>query len=80
MMKRFSRLTMAPVALAFFYLPFPQTADGYYIETGGFILPWIAAALVGVSVAIGIYWRRIKTFLGSRFRKDKNIMNDDDSI
>jgi len=78
-MKRFSRLTMAPVFFAFFYLPFPQTADGYYLETGGFIIPWIAAALGGISVAIGIYWRRIKTFFGSRFRKDKNLMKDDDS-
>ena len=79
-MKLFSRLTMSPVVPAFFYLTFPQTADGYYLETGGFILPWIAAALVGISVAIGIYWRRIKTFFGDRFRKDKDIMNDDDSI
>lgn len=79
-MKLFSRLPMSPVVPAFFYLTFPQTADDYYLETGGFILPWIAAALVGISVAIGIYWRRIKTFLGDRFRKDKDIMNDDDSI
>jgi len=70
-MKLFSRLTMSPVVFAFLCLPFPQTADDYYLETGGFILPWIAAALVGISVAIGIYWRRIKTFFGDRFRKDK---------
>jgi len=79
-MKRFSRLTMVPIVAAFFYLPFPQTADGHYLETGGFIVPWIAAALVGISVAIGIYWRKIKTFFGRHFGKDKNIMNDDDSI
>ena len=79
-MKWFSRLTIAPIVPAFFYLSFPQTADDYYLETGGFILPWIAAALVGASVAIGIYWRKIRTFLGGRFRKDKSNMNDDDSI
>ena len=78
-MKLFSRLAMSPVVFAFFYLPFPQTADDYYLETGGFILPWIAAALVGISVAIGIYWRKIKAFFGGRFRKEKSIMNDDDS-
>jgi hypothetical protein len=79
-MKWFSRLTIAPIVPAFFYLSFPQTADDYYLETGGFILPWIAAALVGMSVAIGIYWRKIRTFFGGRFRKDKSNMNDDDSI
>jgi hypothetical protein len=79
-MKWFSRLTRASIVPAFFYLSFPQTADDYYLETGGFILPWIAAALVGISVAIGIYWRKIKTFFGGRFRKDKSIMNDDDSV
>ena len=80
MMKRFSRLTMAPTVPAFFYLAFPQTGDGYYLETGGFIIPWLAAALVGISVAVGIYWGRIKAFFGSHFRKDKSIMHDDDSI
>jgi len=71
---------MVPVVPAFFYLILPQTADHHYLEAGGFILPWIIAALVGLSVAIGIYWRRIKTFFGRRFRKDKSIMSDDEPI
>ena len=79
-MKKFSPLGMASVVFAFFYLPFPQTANDYYLETGGFILPWIVAALVGVSVVIGIYWRKIKSFFARRFRKDRSIMNDDDSV
>jgi hypothetical protein len=79
-MKRFSRLTMAPAVPAFIYLTFPQAGGEYYLEVGGVILPWIAAAVVGISVAIGIYWRRIKAFLRGRFRKDRSIMNDDDSV
>ena len=79
MKKYFSLLITAPVIPVFFYLNFPQTTDDYYLETGGFILPWIAAALVGISVAIGIYWRKIKALFANRFRKDRSIMNDDDS-
>ena len=79
-MKCFSRLKVAPVVPAFIYLALPQTADAHYLETGGLIIPWIAAALVGISVAVGIYWRRIKAFFGGRFRKDKRIMNDRDSV
>ncbi len=38
-----------------------------YLESGGFIIPFIVSVLVGVSVAVRVYWRKI---IGL-FRRDK---------
>ena len=72
-MSRFTRMTMTPVIPAFLYVTFPQTADGYNLETGGSSLHMIAAALVGASFAFPVLQRIIKAFFGSRFQKDKTI-------
>ena len=78
-MKRLIRLIETPVVPAFFYFSFAKTADPQYLEIGGLILPWIIGALVGASVAIGFYWRKIRAFFSSRFQKGKSIEKDDDS-
>jgi len=78
-MKRFIHLIKIPVVPAIFFFTFPETADPHYLEIGGLILPWIIGALVGASVAIGFYWRKIRAFFGSRFQKGKSIEKDDDS-
>ncbi len=78
-MKWLTRLIKTPVVPAFFYFTFPETADPHYLDIGGVILPWIAAALVGASVAIGIYWGKIRAFFSSRFQKGKSIKKDDNS-
>ena len=74
-MKYIKRLTTTP---AIFFLTFPETADPYYLDIGGVILPWIIAALVGASATIVIYWRRIRAFFSSHFQKGKTIEKDND--
>jgi len=81
MMESFKRMMMTPVLPAFFYVGLPDAIDNsHYLETGGFIIPWIAAALIGASVAVRIYWGRIKGFLGGRFRRRGGIEKDDHSM
>lgn len=77
-MKCIMRMITTPNVLAFFYLTFPQTDDSYYIDASAPIIAWIAAAVVGISVALRIYWRKIRTFLSNRFQKDKDIRNGND--
>lgn len=79
-MEYLRRLISVPVLPAFICLTFPETTYSNYLDTGGFILPWIAAALVAASVAIGVYWRKLRTFISNRLRKDKSIEHDNDSI
>jgi hypothetical protein len=78
-MKYIKRLITTPAVPAIFFLTFPETADPYYLDIGGVILPFIIAALVGASTTIVIYWRKIKTFFNSHFRKGKSIEKDDDA-
>jgi hypothetical protein len=80
-MKYLTRLSNAPVAFAFLYVGFPETVgDSHYLETGGFIIPWIAAAAVGATVFGRIYWAKIKGFFGGRFAGRKSVEKDDDSV
>jgi len=74
-MKRFSRLTMAPVVLAFFYLPFPQTADHYYLDpgSGSIIIQVVIAVAVGGLFAVKLFWHRIKSFFRSVFSRGREI-------
>ena len=38
-----------------------------YLESGGFIIPFLVSALVGISVAVRVYWGKITGFF-SRWR------------
>jgi len=78
-MKYIKRLITTPAVPAIFFLTFPETADPHYLDIGGVILPWVIAALVGASVTIAMYWRKIKAFYSSHFRKGKSIEKDDDA-
>jgi hypothetical protein len=44
-----------------------------YIDpgTGSYVIQVILAALVGVPLAVGIFWKKIKTFFGKLFSRDK---------
>ena len=68
--------TTCRVLIGFFLItclvPPPAMA---YIDpgTGSFILQGILAAVVGISVALKIYWRKIMTMLG----RDSAVEDDD---
>jgi len=78
-MKCYIRWITTPIVPAIFFLTFPEKADPYYLDIGGVVLPWIIAALVGASATIVIYWRKIKAFFSSHFRKGISIEKDDDA-
>ena len=78
-MKLPTGLIAAPTVPAIIYFAFPDTAGSPYIETGGFIIPWIVAALLGASVLIRTYWGRIRSLLGRRPREDADVGEDDGS-
>ena len=70
--KRFARLTALPVAYAFFYLPFPETANACIEEgIGSAVLKVLAAVLVGGVFMYNHFRNQIKTLpnLFSRGRK-----------
>jgi hypothetical protein len=80
-MKYLTRLSNAPVAFAFLYVGFPEAVgDSHYLETGGFIIPWIAAGAVAASVVTRMYWVKIKGFFGGRLGGRKSVEKDDDSV
>ena len=74
-MKCFSRLTITPVVFAFFYLPFPQTTDGHYLDpgSGSIIIQVVIAVAVGGLFAVKLFWYRIKAFLKSLFSRGREI-------
>jgi len=78
-MKCFIRRIKTPVVPAIVCLTFPEMADPCYLDMGGVILPWIVAALVGASVTIVMYWRKIKAFFVRHFQKGKTVKKDNDS-
>ena len=79
-MKYFTRLTKTPVVPVFFYFTFSQTLDNYIdAGTGMIILQGVIGAVAAGSIAIAVYWRKIRVFFSSRFRKGKSIEKDDDS-
>jgi hypothetical protein len=78
-MKDIKRLLRMPIVPVVFFFTLPGVADLHYIELGGVVLPSIIAALVGASATIVIYWRKIRSFFGSRFHKGNRIRKDNDS-
>ena len=46
--------------------------------TGSFIIQILLAGLIGITVAIRVYWRKIVNFF--KKNKDENILNDLDKL
>jgi hypothetical protein len=69
------RRYMLPTTLvmpALLYLPFHQLVDAYIDPgTGSLVLQAVIGALVGVFVAVGLFWNRIKAFVRNLFSRSK---------
>jgi len=69
-MKRFKQLKMTFIIFGLFYLIFPQTAFAYLDPgSGSFILQLLIGGILGASLAIKIFWRKIKAFLANLFSR-----------
>jgi hypothetical protein len=67
-MLHFRNFTISIVAFSFFCFVIPQKAYAYLDPgTGSYILQLLIGVLVGSSVAIKIYWARIRAFFRSLF-------------
>jgi len=66
---------MPPVVFAFFYLPFPQTTNGHYLDpgSGSIIIQVVIALTVGGLFTVKLFWHRIKSFLRSLFSGGSEI-------
>ena len=70
-MKR-SMLPTTLVMPALLYLPLHQVVHAYIDPgTGSLVLQAVIGAMVGVFVAIGLFWNRIKIFVKNLFSKSK---------
>lgn len=74
MMKYLKYLVVIAVSFSLLYLMFPQTAYAYLDPgTGSYILQLAIAILLGGSLVIKIYWRKIKAYFLNLFsKKNKN--------
>jgi hypothetical protein len=78
MIKRFSRLTALPIAYAFLYLPFPDTADACIDQgTGSAVLKVLAAVLVAGVFLYNHFRNQIKTLPNSFSRGRKHEKAED---
>ena len=70
MIKYFRYVATVAVLLSLLYLVSPQRAYAYLDPgTGSYILQLAIALLLGGSLAIKIYWRKIKTYFANLFSK-----------
>jgi len=69
-MKYLKYLVVIAVSFSLLYLMFPQTAYAYLDPgTGSYILQLAIAILLGGSLVIKIYWRKIKVYFLNLFSK-----------
>ena len=72
----FKRLLMICFLALFLKFVFPSSAQAYLDPgSGSFILQIIIASIMGIILVVKLYWKKIRTFLGSLFSKD---VNEDD--
>ena len=70
MIKYFRQLATVVFLFSLLYLVFPQRVYAYLDPgTGSYILQLAIAALLGGSVMIKIYWKKIRTYLANLFSK-----------
>jgi hypothetical protein len=68
-MNRGARLAFAAVLLA---VPLLNTASAYLDPgTGSFVLQLLIGGLMGALFALGLFWRRVRAFLGRIFSAHK---------
>jgi hypothetical protein len=71
MMKRL-KLPTTLIVPAIMYLPFHHAIDAYIDPgTGSIILQTVIGGLAAVLVAIGMFWKQIKAFVGNLFSRSK---------
>lgn len=62
-------------------LVYPQRADAYIDPgTGSFVLQLIAGFLIGASLTIRIYWKKMRSFFDKYFKKDDSRESDKEEI
>jgi len=72
-MKR-SKLRTTLIMPALLYLPFHQVLHAYIDPgTGSIVLQALIGAFAAVLVAIGMFWKQIKAFVGNLFSRSKKI-------
>ena len=73
------RLATVAILLCVFYFMFPSRAYAY-LDPGSlnYILQLLMAALIGISLAIKIYWGRIKAFFDNPRSKRRKREEDND--
>ena len=70
MIRYFRQLATAVFLFSLLYLVFPGRVYAYLDPgTGSYILQLAIAALLGGSVMIKIYWKKIRTYLANLFSK-----------
>jgi len=70
MIKYFRQLATVLFLFSLLYLVFPRRVYAYLDPgTGSYILQLAIAALLGGSVMIKIYWKKIRTYLANLFSK-----------
>ena len=70
-MKR-SRLPTTLVVPALLYLPFHHVVHAYIDPgTGSIILQTVIGGFAAVLVAVGMFWKQIKAFVGNLFHRSK---------
>jgi len=71
-MKR-SMLPTTLVMPSLLYLPFHQVLHAYIDPgTGSIVLQAVIGAFAAVLVAVGMFWKQIKTFVKNLFSRSKN--------
>ena len=60
--------------MSIFLVLIPMHQSYAYIDpgTGSMMIQAILAALAAISVSIGIFWRRIKSFIAGLFGRNRN--------
>lgn len=70
MIKYFRQLATVVFLFSLLYLVFPQRVYAYLDPgTGSYILQLVIAFLLGGSLVIRIYWKKIKTYLANLLSK-----------
>lgn len=65
---------LAGILMSIFFVLVVVNQSYAYIDpgTGSMLVQAVLAAIAAVSVSIGIFWRRIRSFLGRLFGRNKN--------
>ena len=72
-MRHLSRSMVLPVVPAVFVLGLPGVTHSYIDPgTGSIVLQAVIGAFAAVLVAIGMFWKQIKAFLGRLFSRFKH--------